>query len=323
MSAAPSDTLLWADKHRPLAFEKLSFNTDQAAMLKNLALGGDFPHLLFHGPSGAGKKTRVMCFLRAIFGPGVERLKITQKAFTVNNTSTKVEINLVSSNFYIEINPSECGNKDRFVVQAVLKEMASTQLLDTASQKGFKVIVIHETDSLSKLAQQGLRRTMEKYMSTCRIILLCNSPSQIIAPLRSRCLHVRVSAPTHTQVVNAIHDVCNKENIDCPTALAEKISSYSNRNMRKALLTLEACKVQSNPLQANQPLPEADWEVYIKETAAMILQEQTPKQLLQVRARIYELLVHYIPTDVIFKHLVVCFINKVRLVYMFILFFGF
>ena len=38
------------------------------------AASGDFPHMLFYGPSGAGKKTRIAGTLLELFGKGVERV---------------------------------------------------------------------------------------------------------------------------------------------------------------------------------------------------------------------------------------------------------
>ena len=62
------------------------------------------------------------------------------------------------------------------------------------------VVLLTEADHLTKDAQHALRRTMEKYMSTCRIILCCNSTSKIIPAIRSRCLGVRVPAPDLNEV---------------------------------------------------------------------------------------------------------------------------
>lgn len=66
------------------------------------------------------------------------------------------------------------------------------------------VILLTEVDRLTKEAQQALRRTMEKYMATCRIILCANSIAQVIPAIRSRCLAVRVPAPTHEDIFSIL-----------------------------------------------------------------------------------------------------------------------
>lgn len=74
------------------------------------------------------------------------------------------------------------------------------------------VILLDEVDRLTKDAQHALRRTMEKYISTCRLILSANSISQVIPAIRSRCLGIRVAAPTHQEVITILQ-VCTKQRL--------------------------------------------------------------------------------------------------------------
>ena len=161
------------------------------------------------------------------------------------------------------------------------------------------MVVISETDKLTKDAQHALRRTMEKYMSTCRIFLVANSTSKVIPAIRSRCLNVRVAAPSAENVAAVVQTVARKEGCSIPDGLAARIAAKSNRNLRRALLMAQACRVQQNPPSDRMEVQDLDWEMYLKETAQQIVREQNPKQLLEIRSRLYELLTHCIPADVI------------------------
>ena len=165
---------LWVDKYRPTQLHKLDYHPEISTQLKRLVDSGDFPHLLFYGPPGAGKKTRIMCTLRELYGAGVERLRIENMNIQTPSNK-KIELTTINSNHHIEFNPSDAGIYDRIVIQEVLKNIAQTHTIDLGSQKGFKVVVLNEVDKLTREAQHSLRRTMEKYSSNCRLILCCNS----------------------------------------------------------------------------------------------------------------------------------------------------
>ncbi|KAI9804765.1 MAG: hypothetical protein M1825_001133 [Sarcosagium campestre] len=301
---------LLVDKHRPRSLQALSYHPELSARLQSLAQSGDFPHLLVYGPSGAGKKTRIVATLKELYGPGVEKIKIDSRVFQTS-ASRKLEFNIVASVYHLEITPSDVGNYDRVVVQDLLKEVAQTQQVDLSARQRFKVVVINEADHLTRDAQAALRRTMEKYSPNLRLILLANSTSNIIAPIRSRTLLVRVAAPQETEICDVLSKVGKKEGWPDVEALNVRIAKESGRNLRKALLMFEAVHAQNEKVTDKTPIPPPDWEALIGQIADDIMAEHSPARILQVRAKLYDLLTHCIPPTTILRTLTFKLIPKI------------
>jgi replication factor C subunit 3/5 len=83
-------------------------------------------------------------------------------------------------------------------------------------------------------------------MSNLRIILCANSTSRLIAPIKSRCLLMRVAAPSHEEMLTVLNHVAKRAGAgSLPADRADEIISDANGNMRKAILVFEAMKMQS------------------------------------------------------------------------------
>lgn len=309
--------MLWVDEQRPSLLKHLSYHDNLTQRLTRLSADAEMPHLLFFGPPGAGKSTRIGALLRAIFGAGADRKRLEHREFKTPSKKA-VEITTIASNFHIEMSPADAGNQDRFVIQEIIKEVASHRSLHAGSEAGkgedapaeegrkaaaFKVVVLMEVDRLSRQAQAALRRTMEKYSSSCRLILCASTLSKVIDPVRSRCLRLRVPLPSHEEVCDVLSTSCRKKGLTLPPQLARRISEQTGRNLRRALLVLEATYVQNYPFREDQEVTRLDWEVYIGNLAREITREQTPTKLLKAREMLYELLTNCIPADLILERL--------------------
>ncbi len=161
-------------------------------------------------------------------------------------------------------------------------------------------MVIHEIDNLTKDAQAALRRTMETYMPYCRIIANAESLSKVIQPVRSRCLQVRVAAPTPVMIQNVLQHISKGEYFDLPQQLAQSISHFSRRNMRRAIMMLQSTKLRVDKLQPNTYVSQPEYEKFTQEIASEVLKEQSPKHLRMIRSKVYELLTKGITSDMIF-----------------------
>ncbi|VVA41536.1 PREDICTED: replication factor [Prunus dulcis] len=302
--------MLWVDKYRPKTLDQAMVHQDIAQNLKKLVSEQDCPHLLFYGPSGSGKKTLIIALLRQIFGPSADKVKVENRAWKAGSRTIDIELTTLSSTNHIELNPSDAGFQDRYIVQEIIKEMAKNRPIDTKGKKGYKVLVLNEVDKLSREAQHSLRRTMEKYSAYCRLILCSNSSSKVTEAIRSRCLNVRINAPTEEQIMKVLEFIGKKEGLQLPSGFAARIAEKSNRCLRRAILSLETCRVQQYPFTSNQAIPPMDWEEYVSEIASDVMKEQSPKRLYQVRQKLYELLLNCIPPEIILKRLLYELLKK-------------
>lgn len=294
--------LLFVDKYRPRELGQLDFHAGILARLELLAQLDDFPHLLVYGPLGGGKKTRVLATLAALYGSGVERMKIDVRQFATP-LGRKLEFNVVLLPHHLEVTPSDMGTNDRVVMQDLLKEVAQLVPVDFSGTSKFKVVVVNEADRMTRDAQAALRRTMEKYLRNIRLVLVATSIANIIPPIQLRCLMVRVPAPSETEIAAVLAQVTARELLAADPAALSHIAGALGRNLRRALLQLEALTMHNEVVAANTPLVPLDWEVVVREISSAALREQLVAQLQKSRPMFYDLIAHCIPPRTVLRQL--------------------
>lgn len=205
---------VWTEKYRPKRLKSVVGQEGIVKRLKAFSKKKSMPHLLFAGPAGTGKTTSALALAGDMYGE-----------------------DYINQNF-LELNASDERGID--TIRNKVKNFARSKALGDAP---FKIIFLGESDALTRDAQQALRRTMEKFTSSCRFILDCNFPSKIIDPIQSRCVLFRFKPLNKNDVVEYLKIISEKEELNVTNNVLEEIYNITKGDMRKAINTLQSSSV--------------------------------------------------------------------------------
>lgn len=181
-------------------------------LVRRFVHDGRLPHLLFYGPPGTGKTSTIIALAKEIYGSNYK-------------------------NMVLELNASDDRGID--VVRNQIKNFASTMQIFS---KGYKLIILDEADAMTNVAQNALRRIIEKYTKNTRFCILANYAHKLNPALLSRCTRFRFSPLTESSIKENIAKVIIKENLKISSEAEAALLKLSKGDMRKALNVLQACK---------------------------------------------------------------------------------
>lgn len=213
---------IWTEKYRPGSFDEIKGQRDIVEKIRAFVATKSMPHLLFAGPAGVGKTTLSLVIAKQLFGEEWRQ-----------NT--------------LELNASDTRGID--TVRGQVKDFARTKAVGDVP---FKIIILDESDALTKEAQQALRRTMENYTKTARFILLANHSSKILDPIQSRCAIFRFKPLSEEEIYQVIERVVQEEGLSISPEARKALFTICDGDCRRLENILQSCAVLSKMIDPEQ-----------------------------------------------------------------------
>ena len=162
------------------------------------------PNIIFHGPSGSGKKTILHNFINTIY-----------------NNDKKLIKNLV-----LYVNCAH-GKGIKFIREE-LKFFAKTNIYNI-DKIHFKSIILYNADNLTIDAQSALRRCIELFCHSTRFFIIVENKFKLLKPILSRFCEFYINEPYINDKCYNLYEyhIANNNNIDVKYDILHK---YINQN---------------------------------------------------------------------------------------------
>jgi replication factor C small subunit len=219
-------SLLWVQKYRLESFKGIVDQSIVKEQLQRIVASKNLPNLLFSGPAGTGKSSVAEVVARELFG------EVWEGNFTEINASDIFEQGrryLEASRSLARFYDERKGVLDNF--KLIMNRLAGIAPLAAP----YRILFMNDADALTLDAQQALRRTIEKYSRTCKFVLATTRPSQIITPVRSRCVLLHFRQLDVKATAAYLQRIASEEGRDIPDEQCLAVARLSAGNLRRAM----------------------------------------------------------------------------------------
>lgn len=157
--------------------------------IREYAAREEMLHTLFYGPSGSGKMTLVRYLI-------AQHMKVQDSVVQRTQMHTyqikEREFPFYKTQVHFELNVADFSPSRQNALMDLLQDLAKTL---NVSRNCYKLIVVRNVELLHRSVQHQLRRMMELFYDTCRLIFVCHTLDCLDITLQSRFVCVRVPLP--------------------------------------------------------------------------------------------------------------------------------
>lgn len=297
--------MLWIEKYRPKELNAINTHHDITALLQCFTLR-TVPNLIFYGSVGSNKKTLVFSLINSLYKAYPQFQKITTE---LQINGSRIDVSYLESNDVILINPSIYKNKDRVVVQNIIKKVAESKPITSflnSSFHGYRTILIDQAENLTKDAQAALRITMEQYSSYFKIFMICTNINTIIEPIKSRSLLIRCRQFAENELITILETIALKEGYNISLDILKDIAINSNGDCGRAISLLEIyCQTvkqaETKKLKMDLMNFKVEWEEKL-DAIVHLIREAKAENMFRIRQLLYDIIIWNIePSLVLLK----------------------
>jgi len=206
----------WIEKYRPRRIDDIVLDTHVMTEIKNIIEKKDMPNIILTGLPGTGKTTTIGCIAYGLYG------KYYKTAVLELNASDDRGIKSVQND-----------------VATFCNSLLVYRDEDKNKYSRHKLIILDEADNITEKAQHLISNMIEKYHNTTRFAFTCNTSSDIIESIQSRCRILRYVRLDPEKISQRLTFIADREGVEYDDNGMIEIASISQGDLRNAINILQ------------------------------------------------------------------------------------